>query len=141
MGKNYVIDGKQKLFLMVDTLQGSGEFGKPYFSLAMRKVPGAIAIEPTTAALADSSILRGEVAVDPISIEVDKEEINVTTVDVYTQKVQEREVNNENMQKVDVVLLIIMWNCLGIALLLAISICIVMNCRRVLSRSTKVHSM
>ena len=87
MGKNYVIDGKQKLFLMVDTLQGSGEFGKPYFSLAMRKVPGAIAIEPTTAALADSSILRGEVAVDPISIEVEKEEINVTTVDVYTQKV------------------------------------------------------
>ena len=65
----------------------------------------------------------------------------MTTVDVYTQKVQEREVNNENMQKVDVVLLIIMWNCLGIALLLAISICIVMNCRRVLSRSTKVHSM
>ena len=42
-GKRYLLDGTQKLFLMTNTVD-SGYFGKPYFSLALKKLPsGAIA--------------------------------------------------------------------------------------------------
>lgn len=36
-GKRYLIDGSQKLFLMADTL-ASNKQGKPYFSIAMKKI-------------------------------------------------------------------------------------------------------
>ena len=66
-------------------------------------------------------------------------EENVTTVEIYTTKTIEREAAIESMETVDVVLLTMMWVCLGIALVLAISIFVVVSCRRVLVRSLKVQ--
>lgn len=96
-GKRYLVDGTQKLFLMANTLQNSSDYAsKPYFSLAMKKV-GAAAIgaaneedldsKLVTQRLTDESILSTQLAAKPITLTREREEVNVTTVELYTQKV------------------------------------------------------
>ena len=67
-GKRYLIDGSQKLFLMVETVYTPSQ-GKPYFSLAMKKVKDSSFVEEseTMATLMDASILEQMVSYDPIT--------------------------------------------------------------------------
>ena len=58
-GKRYLIDGSQKLFLMVEAVYTPSQ-GKPYFSLAMKKVKDSSFAQEseTMATLMDASILE-----------------------------------------------------------------------------------
>lgn len=58
--------------------------------------------------------------------------------ELYSNQVDERTKNNEAMETVDVVLLTVMWICLGTAMFLSIFICATISCRRVIVRSFKV---
>lgn len=71
-GKRYLIDGTQKLFLMADTASSTKQ-GKPYFSLAMKKIVGGGAqnvesVSEAVSSLTDTSILSSHLNASPITI-------------------------------------------------------------------------
>ena len=142
-GTKYMLDGTQKLFLVADTLEEDqlAAFSKPYFTLQTKKVPDAAAAtgpSPASAHLEDTSILANTITVAPLTETLETVHETVTTVEIYASILEEREVQAENMEKVDVALLTIMWVCLSIALALSLSICAVITCRRKIVTSLKV---
>ena len=74
-GKRYLIDGTQKVFLVAETQDSIGRqsFGKPYFSMAVKKVKGE-AVAPATDIideLEDTSILTRSMTVTPLLVQPD----------------------------------------------------------------------
>lgn len=75
-GKRYLVDGTQKLFLMANTVDAMGSqfSSKPYFSLAMKKIPNGadlaspddISIALAGSKLQDESILSSQTSASPI---------------------------------------------------------------------------
>jgi mannose/fructose/N-acetylgalactosamine-specific phosphotransferase system component IIC len=129
---------------MVNTVP-SDRVGKPYFSLAMKKVPNGSIPDSASAVvleeLEDVGVLSEKVSAAPITIHVQSLNLNQNTVGLYASKVAEREANNEKMESVDVALLSIMWICLSVSITLSVLICVVFSCRRVITRSLKVQNI
>ena len=70
-----MIDGTQKVFLVAETQDSIGRqsFGKPYFSMAVKKVKGE-AVAPATDIideLEDTSILTRSMTVTPLLVQPD----------------------------------------------------------------------
>lgn len=126
------------------TTVDSQQIGKPYFSLAIKKIPNGNLVneesENFIQTFEDKNILSSKVNASPITIKVEHLEVNVTVAELYTNKVDERSKNTEAMDTIDVVLLTVMWICLGTAMFLSIFICATISCRRVLVRSFKVQN-
>lgn len=68
-GKRYLVDGSQKLFLIADAVHTPSQ-GKPYFSLAMKKIAGSSITEvnEAIASLTDTSILADAIHEDPLTV-------------------------------------------------------------------------
>ena len=140
-GKQYKIDGSQNLFLIAAT-NDIGQFGKPYFSLSVQKVPDSAPVVSSDVIdeLEDASILAQTVSVDPLVINVETTTTHVQTAEIYASKVQEREEYNNQMETLDVALVSTMWACLGVALIISLTICGLISCKRVLMKQMKGSS-
>jgi len=109
--------------------------GKPYFSLAMKKVPNASPVDKATEgviSILDEKKIISNLATEKANIE------SSNIFGIYSSKVAERNMINQNMDSVDVALLSIMWVCIGIAVVVSVFICVTVSCRRMLVRSLKV---
>lgn len=73
----------------------SNQFGNPYFSLTMRKIPNGSLVDDASLSvietLEDRSILSRKVNEDPITIQVENLTVNLTLPEVYSNKIEERE--------------------------------------------------
>ena len=111
----------------------------------MNKIPNGEVIDEASAsiinALSDTSILSSELSPEPVTVYVDNVQVNVTNIELYNSRVEERKDSKEKVENVDVILLTIMWVCLAIAMFLSVFICVTISCRRVLVRSFKVANM
>ena len=142
---------------MADTVASPAQ-GKPYFSLAMKKVKGSATAEENVAVatLTDTSILAESVhEYDPLTvttttvIEVEATANNgggdghgsdsqtatvsktaVISLDSGVNIDADRAVKVAGLEPGDVALLATMWICFALAFAMAVSVCVVFGCRR-----------
>ena len=129
--------------------------GKPYFSLAMKKITGSAITEvnEAVASLTDTSILADAIHEDPLTITTtitvetsndddiidDSKTANTSTTPSVTlesviDEDDNRAVRIDTVDPADVALLTAMWACFALAFFVSASVCAVFGCRRNLSK-------
>ena len=139
---------------MADTVHTPAQ-GKPYFSLAMKKITGSAITEvnEAVASLTDTSILADTIHEDPLTITTtitvetsnnddildDSKTANISSTPPVSIKSDydedaNRAVRIDSVDPADVALLTAMWACFALAFFAPASVCAVFGCRRNLSK-------